>query len=66
MESTECLKPPEEDLDCQLQLVLVNFNMYMYEQTLGVGEGQEGLACCSPSDCKEVDMTSLLNNNSNV
>ena len=24
---------------------------------LGVGDGQGGLACCSPWDCKESDMT---------
>ena len=27
------------------------------EQALGVGEGQGGLACCSPWGCKEPDMT---------
>ena len=32
-------------------------------QTLGDGEGQGGLACCSPWVCKESDMTGLLNNN---
>ena len=26
-------------------------------------EGQGSLACCSPWDCKESDMTWLLNNN---
>ena len=34
-------------------------------QTLGDGEGQEGLACCSPWGCKELDMTGLLNKNNN-
>ena len=29
----------------------------------GAGEGQEGLACCSPSGHKELDMTERLNNN---
>ena len=28
-----------------------------FEQALGVGEGQRGLACCSPWGCKELDMT---------
>ena len=28
-----------------------------FEQALGVGDGQEGLACCSPWGCKESDMT---------
>ena len=32
-------------------------NRYEFEQTLGDGEGQEGLACCSPCDCKELDRT---------
>ena len=27
------------------------------EQTLGVGDGQGGLACCSPWGCKELDTT---------
>ena len=31
------------------------------EQTLGVGEGQGGLACCSPWGCKELAMTEQLN-----
>ena len=28
-----------------------------FEQTLGDSERQGGLACCSPWDCKELDMT---------
>ena len=32
-----------------------------FEQALGVGGGQEGLACCSPWGCKELDMTEQLN-----
>ena len=28
-----------------------------FEQTLGDGEGQGGLACCSPRDCKESNTT---------
>ena len=32
-------------------------------QTLGDGEGQGGLACCSPSGRKEPGMTERLNNN---
>ena len=27
-----------------------------FEQALGVGDGQGGLACCSPWGCKESDM----------
>ena len=33
------------------------------EQTLGDGEGQGSLACCSPRGHKESDMTERLNNN---
>ena len=33
-------------------------------QTPGDGEGQEGLAWCSPWGHKESDMTQQLNNNS--
>ena len=32
-------------------------------QTLGDGEGQRGLVCCSPWSCKELDTTERLNNN---
>ena len=28
-----------------------------FEQALGVGDGQGGLACCSPWGLKELDMT---------
>ena len=33
-----------------------------FEQTLGDGEGQGSLACCSPRSRKESDMTEHLNN----
>ena len=33
----------------------------MFEQAPGVGDGQESLACCSPCDHKESDMTEQLN-----
>ena len=32
-------------------------------QTPGDGEGQEGLACCSPWGCKESDKIGQLNSN---
>ena len=32
-----------------------------FEQALGVGASQGGLACCSPWDRKELDMTEQLN-----
>ena len=34
-----------------------------FEQTLGDGEGQGSLVCCSPWGFKELDMTEQLNNN---
>ena len=39
-------------------------NGHELKQTLGNGEGQGSLACCSPWGCKELDMTEWLNNNS--
>ena len=38
-------------------------NGHEFEQTLGDGEGQGRLACCSPWGCKESDMTVQMNNN---
>ena len=32
-----------------------------FEQAPGVGDGQGGLACCSPWGCKELDTTEQLN-----
>ena len=32
-----------------------------FEQALGVGDGQGGLACCSPLGHKELDMAEQLN-----
>ena len=32
-------------------------NGHEFEYTVGVGDGQGGLACCSPWGCKESDMT---------
>ena len=40
-------------------------NGYEFEQTLGDGEGQGSLACCSPRNHKESDMTEQLNSKSN-
>ena len=36
-------------------------NGHEFEQALGVGDGQGGLACCSPWGCKELDTTERLN-----
>ena len=35
-------------------------NGHEFEQALGVGDGQESLACCSPWGPKELDMTEQL------
>ena len=40
-------------------------NGHELEQTFGDGEGQGGLACCSPWGHKELDMTGQLKNNKN-
>ena len=37
------------------------FNGHEFEQALGVGDGQGSLACYSPWDLKESDMTKQLN-----
>ena len=37
-------------------------NGHEFEQTSGDSEGQGSLACCSPWDRKELDMTEQLNN----
>ena len=38
-------------------------NEHEFEQTPRDGEGQGSLACCSPWDPKELDMTEQLKNN---
>ena len=40
-------------------------NGHESEQAPGVGDGQGGLACCSPWDCKQTDKTERLNSNNN-
>ena len=37
-------------------------NGHEFKQTLGDGEGQGSLACCSSWGCKESDMTEQLSN----
>ena len=39
-------------------------NGHEFEQTLGDGEGQRSLVCCSPQGHKELDMTEQLNTRS--
>ena len=41
------------------------WNGHELGQTLGDGEGQEGLTCFSPWSCKELDMTGWLDKNNN-
>ena len=36
-------------------------NGHEFEQTLGVGDGQGGLVCCSPWCRKETDTTEQMN-----
>ena len=36
-------------------------NEHEFEQTLGIGDGQGSMTCCSPWGCKELDMTEQLN-----
>ena len=36
-------------------------NGHRFEQTLGLGDGQGGLTCCSPWGHKELDTTEKLN-----
>ena len=36
------------------------FDRHELEQALGVGDGQGSLACCSPWDHRESDMTEQL------
>ena len=40
---------------------LVGLDGHEFEQAPGVGDGQGGLACCSPWGCKESDTTEWLN-----
>ena len=35
-------------------------NEHEFEQSSGIGDGQESLACCSLGGCKELDTTELL------
>ena len=39
-------------------------NGHEFEQAVRVGDGQGGLACCSPWGRKELNVTEQLNNNS--
>ena len=41
-------------------------NGHEFERTPGDGEGQGGLACCTPWGHEELDMTKQLTNNKSV
>ena len=45
---------------------IVGYQHHEFEQALGVGDGQRGLACCIPWDCKELDTTEQLNWNTSL
>ena len=53
-------RAPEDEMTGQRH----QCNEHELGQTLGDGEGQGGLACCSPWGCRELDMTGWLNNKS--
>ena len=36
-------------------------DVHDFEQALGIDDGQGSLVCCSPWDCKELDITEQLN-----
>ena len=40
-----------------METVTDQLDGHEFEQALGAGVGQGSLACCSPWDCKESDMT---------
>ena len=42
------------------------FSGHEFEQAPGDGEGQGSLACCSPWDRTELDMTERLNDNMSI
>ena len=41
-------------------------NGHEFEETLGDGEGQGSLVCCSSWGCKDLDMTERFNNNNSM
>ena len=40
-----------------------SMDMSLSKLSMGVGDGQGGLACCNPWGCKESNMTYRLKNN---
>jgi len=46
----------------RMKWLVDNHRLNSHEQTLGYGEGHGSLVCCTPWDCKELDMTEQQNN----
>ena len=42
---------------------IMDVNEHEFKQTPGDSEGQRSLICCSPWDCKKLDLIYQLNNN---
>ena len=75
MKSWVIRKDPDAGKDWRLQKKMTEdemvgwhhrLNGHGFGWTLGVGDGQGGLVCCSPWGCKESDMTKGLKNNNNA
>ena len=50
-------KPPKGAAEEEMVGWAHRLNGHEFEQAAGVGDGQGGLACCSPRGPKESDMT---------
>ena len=55
------IKNTKNKLKLQREVLHHRLNVHEFEQALGVGDGQGGLACCSPWGRKESDTTERLN-----
>ena len=55
--------PPGLSWTCLSPCAMARINAHESEQTLGAGEGQGSLECCSPWGPIELDTTERLNNN---
>ena len=58
-------KPPERTTEDKMVGWHHQLNGHELEQALGVGDGQGGLACCSPWGRKDADTTYRLKNKVN-
>ena len=50
-----------DDRECDGSMASPTQWTWVWVKTPGVGDGQQGLACCSPWGCKESDTTEPLN-----